>query len=219
MNLSCGTAAIVTVFVTQKKNLFQASRNRECNVAYSSYNKSYLIVLTRHHSLKSPKEGMCCRPRWLGGGCLVFMYMQGFTAHSISNNPFPTGGLWPSVSHLHSGLLHLSGITYGGCGHLGIFPVSWCCCWNFSINLSNHSHSREGDLDPGSEIKVRVTAEEMETSSLWYGVYCRTFYGAMSHPCLIMSVNFCKGNTNVKHGACCNESVTACKWILRHAIR
>lgn len=39
----------------------------------------------------------------------------------------PTGRLSPPVSHLHSGLLHLSGIPHGGRRHLGIFPVSLRC--------------------------------------------------------------------------------------------
>ena len=34
------------------------------------------------------------------------------------------GGLPSLVHHLHSGLLHLSGLPHGGCGNTGIFPVS-----------------------------------------------------------------------------------------------
>ena len=45
-----------------------------------------------------------------------------------------TGSIWPFVPHLHSGLLHLSGITYGGCDHPGLFPVSSTCChWENSF--------------------------------------------------------------------------------------
>lgn len=78
-----------------------------------------------------------------------------------------TGSIWPFVPHLHSGLLHLSGITYGGCSHPRLFPVSDLLVAigkiPFSVNIlsstKSHLGLRAGWINgpSGTEIRVSVT--------------------------------------------------------------
>lgn len=83
----------------------------------------------------------------------------------LTNYPFPTGCLSPSVSHLHGWVLGLLGVAHGGCGHFGIFSVSRCCCWTFSISTFNYKCSQKRGRLIRSEIKVRAIGEGIKTGS------------------------------------------------------
>lgn len=97
--------------------------------------------------------------------CVVVFFPFCRPVNILTNYPLLTGGLPPPVSHLHSGVLNLSGITYGGCPHLGIFPVS---CWENDENFlqSTTDISQEKDLCAGSQIKVRAIAEGIKTEAV-----------------------------------------------------
>lgn len=74
----------------------------------------------------------------------------------LTNYPFPTGRLSPSVSHLHGWVLGLFGVAHGGCCHFGIFSVSRCCCWTFSISTFNYKCSQKrGRLIRGQKLRLQ----------------------------------------------------------------